>query len=44
MLLSEVRNYIPEQLPVVCKLLEKYKNDKEVIIFKSREEAEDWFL
>lgn len=42
MLLNSVRSYIPEQLPRVCQLLEKNKQDKEIVIFKTREEAEKW--
>lgn len=41
-LLNEVNRYIPEQRPAVYQLLEKYKNDKNIIIFKTREEAENW--
>lgn len=42
MLLNEVRSYIPEQLPKVYQLLHKYKHNKEIIIFRAREEAEKW--
>ena len=42
MFLNEVKNYIPEQCPRVYQLLDKYKHGKEVIIFKTREEAEKW--
>ena len=42
MLLNAVRNYIPKQLPKVYQLLDKYKHNKEVIIFKTRDEAEKW--
>lgn len=41
-LLDEVKKYIPEQLPAVYRLIEKYKDMKNVIIFKTRGEAEDW--
>ena len=41
-LLNEVKSYIPEQRPRVYQLLDKYKHDKEVIIFRAREEAEKW--
>lgn len=41
-LLNEVRNYISEQLPKVYQLLDKYKHNKEIIIFRTREEAEKW--
>ena len=40
--LNEVKSYIPEQLPKVYQLLDKYKHNKEVIIFKAREESEKW--
>lgn len=41
-LLSEVQRYIPEQLPVVYRLLERYGNDRNVMIFRTREDAEHW--
>lgn len=44
MFLNEVKNYIPEQLPKVYQLIDKYKYSKEIIIFKTREEAEQWLL
>ncbi len=44
MLLNEVKSYIPEQLPKVYQLLDKYKRNKEVIIFRTREEAERWLM
>lgn len=44
MFLNEVKNYIPEQLPKVYQLIDKYKQSKEIIIFKTREEAEQWLL
>lgn len=40
--LREVQEYIPKQRPVVYSLLEKYKNKKEIIIFKTRKDAEKW--
>lgn len=40
--LNEVKNYIPEHLPKVYQLLDKYRHNKEVIIFRAREEAEKW--
>ena len=43
-LLNEVKSYIPEQRPRVYQLLDKYKHDKEVIIFRAREEAEKWLM
>ncbi|MDE7281857.1 MAG: adenylate kinase [Ruminiclostridium sp.] len=42
--LNEVKKYIPEQLPKVYQLLDKYKHNKEVIVFKTREEAEKWLM
>lgn len=42
--LNQVRNYIPEQLPWVYQLLHKYEHDKKVIIFRTREEAEEWLM
>ena len=44
MLLNEVKSYIPQQLPKVYQLLDKYKHNKEVIIFNAREEAEKWLM
>lgn len=41
-LLEQVKNYIPNKLPKVYKLLKKFKNTKEIIIFKSREDAKEW--
>lgn len=43
-LLNEVKSYIPERLPSVYQLLRKYERDKEVIIFRTREEAEKWLM
>ncbi len=42
MLLNEVRNYIPQQLPKVYQLLRMYQQNREIIIFKTRDEAENW--
>ena len=36
------RTYSFKQLPKVYQLLDKYKHDKEVIIFRTRDEAEKW--
>ncbi len=44
MLLNEVKSYIPEQLPKVYQLLYKFKHNKEIIIFRTREEAEEWLM
>lgn len=43
-LLETVRNYIPTQHPNIYRLLEKYKQEKEIIIFKTRKEAENWLI
>ena len=39
--MQTVKAYIPEQRPWVLELLEKYK-DKNIVVFKSREEAEEY--
>ena len=39
--MQTVKSYIPEQRPWVLELLEKYK-DKNIVVFKSREEAEEY--
>lgn len=44
LLLETVRNYNQAQRPHVYSLLEKYKHGKEMYIFKTREEAEKWFM
>ena len=41
-LLNEVKHYIPQQRPKVERLLDKFRYSKEIIIFKTREEAEEW--
>lgn len=43
-ILNEVNNYIPEQLPKVYQLLHEYNDGREVIIFKTRTEAERWLM
>lgn len=40
-LVAEVRNYRSEKRPVILSLIEKYPG-KQVLIFKSREEAQRW--
>lgn len=40
--LNEVKDYIPTQLPMIYELLEKYKDSKNIVVFKTREEAEKW--
>lgn len=41
-LLDAVRRYIPEQRPRVYQLLENYQQGREVVTFRTREEAEQW--
>lgn len=40
--LNQVKNYIPNELPKVYELIEKYKRNKKIIIFKTRQEAENY--
>ena len=40
---AEIEKFAGENLPIIYSLLDKYKNGKNIIIFKSREEA-DAFL
>ena len=37
-----ILDFPQDQLPIIYELLEKYKNEKEIIIFKSREEADKY--
>lgn len=37
-----ILDFSKDQLPYIYELIEKYKNDKKIIIFKSREEAENY--
>lgn len=37
-----ILDFPQDQLPMIYELLEKYKNEKEIIIFKSREEADKY--
>ena len=37
-----IRNYRDKSLPKIMELLEKYKTNKQIIIFKSREEADNF--
>ena len=37
-----IENFPKDTLPFIYDLLEKYKNEKQIIIFKSREEADDY--
>ena len=39
---NSILNFSKEKLPQIYLLLEKYKKDKDVIVFKSREEAEKY--
>ena len=43
-LLNEVKSYILEKLPRVYQLLHQYRPNREVIVFKSREEADKWLM
>ena len=37
-------NFSKEKLPQIYELLEKYKDSKRIVIFKSREEANDYII
>lgn len=37
-----ILDFPQDQLPIIYELLEKYKNEKEIIIFRSREEADNY--
>ena len=43
---EEFKQYIidfpKDQLPIIYDLIDKYKNDKEIVVFKSRVEADAW--
>ena len=39
---NSILNFSKEKLPQIYLLLEKYKKDKDIIVFKSREEAENF--
>lgn len=39
-----ILNFSKEKLPQIYELLEKYKNNKKIIIFKSRDEADKYVL
>ena len=41
---AEIERFTVENLPVIYELLEKYKDTKEVVIFKSRREADEFIL
>ena len=40
---EEIESFKSKNLPMIYELLDKYKNGREIVIFKSREEA-DAFL
>ena len=37
-----ILNFSKEKLPHIYELIENYKNNKKIVIFKSREEAEEY--
>ena len=39
---AEIEEFGQKNLPVIYELLEKYKNGRSVVIFKSREDADEW--
>lgn len=39
---NSILNFSKEKLPQIYLLLEKYKNNKKIMVFKSREEAEEY--
>ena len=39
---KEIENFRSENLPTVYALIDKYKEDKTIVIFKSREEADEF--
>lgn len=41
---NSILNFSKEKLPQIYLLLEKYKKDKDIIVFKSREEAEKYLM
>ena len=42
LLLSEIKSFRTEKLPEIYALLAKYATDKQIIIFKTRKEADDY--
>lgn len=40
--LEFIKNYNSQSRPDVIELLEKYKNEKQIVVFKSREEADEY--
>ena len=41
---AEIMEFGEKNLPKICSLIEKYKNCKNIIVFKSREEADNFIL
>ncbi len=41
---NSILNFSKEKLPQIYELLEKYKKDKEIVVFKDRGEAENFLL
>ena len=41
---NSILNFSKEKLPQIYLLIEKYKKDKDIIVFKSREEAEEYLM
>ena len=39
-----ITNFSKEKLPQIYELLEKYKEGKKIVIFKSREEADNYIV
>lgn len=35
-----ILNFSTDQLPIIYELLEKYRNDRNIIVFKSRDDSE----
>ena len=41
---SEIERFSGKVLPEIYEILERYKNDKKIIIFKSRDEADEFLI
>ena len=41
---DEIENFAEKVLPEIYEILERYKNDKKIIIFKSRDEADEFLI
>ena len=39
-----IENFAAEQIPKIYRLLEEYGRNKEIIVFKSREEADEYLI